>query len=110
MKHITYTLIASLFILLQGCGSTHSLHHKKQTLKNVNKLIEEHRHDKLHSALAIAVDKNNNYYMGYSYDASSDESAINIAMKHCQDRSAQASLKTSCQIYLLNNKKVRVLR
>jgi len=111
MKKITYSLIALLFIAFQGCSSkTKTTFNKEQTLINVNNVINKHKHDKLHSALALSIDEKNNYLMGYSYDAASNESATNIAMKQCQNKSAGKVIKTPCQIYLLNNKTIRTLK
>jgi len=68
MKTISYLFIASLFIAIQGCGTRTTIikttvtYNKKQTIMNVNKIIDQHRHDKLHSALALSVDKNDHYH------------------------------------------------
>jgi len=111
MKKSTYTLVALALIASQGCSTkTKTIFNKEQTLLRVNNVINQHKHDKLHSALALAVDDHNNYLMGYSYDAASDESATNIAMKQCQRKSANKILKATCQIYLLNNKMIRILK
>jgi len=111
MKKTTYTLVTLSLIVFQGCSTkTKSIFNKEQTLLHVNNVINQHKHDKLHSALALAIDENNNYLMGYSYDASSNESATNIAMKQCQRKSANKILKVACQIYLLNNKMIRILK
>jgi len=111
MKKITYTLITLSLIVFQGCSTkTKSTFNKEQTLINVNNVINQHKHDKLHSALALSVDEKNNYLMGYSYDAKSDTNATNIAMKQCQNKSAGKVIKVPCQIYLLNNKTIRTLK
>ena len=113
MKKPTYTLIALSLSLIafQGCSTkTKSIFNKEETLINVNNVINQHKHDKLHSALALSVDENNNYLMGYSYDAASNESATKIAMQQCSNKSVDRKLKEPCQIYLLNNKTIRTLK
>jgi len=111
MKHITYTLIILLPIAFQGCSSKPKpTFNKEQTLANVNKIINEHRNDKLHSALALAIDEKNNYLMGYSYGAKSDTNASKVAMEQCLNKTAEKVLQEPCKIYLLNNKTIRTLK
>jgi len=111
MKKTSYIFITFLLIAFQGCSSKpKTTFNKEQTLINVNNIINQHKHDKLHSALALSIDEKNNYLMGYSYDAKSDANATNIAMKHCQNKSVNKVIKVPCQIYLLNNKMIRTLK
>ena len=115
MKYIIYAFLILQIIILQGCGEktatlSDAAYNKQQTIMRVNKVIEQHKYDKLHSALALSISQDNHYSIGYAYDATSDQSATKIAMQHCQDRNRQVALKRPCQIYLLNNQTIRVLR
>jgi len=111
MKHISYALIILLPIAFQGCSNKPTTtFNKEQTLANVNKIINEHKNDKLHSALALAIDEKNNYLMGYSYGAKSDTNASKVAMEQCLNKTEGKVLQEPCKIYLLNNKTIRTLK
>lgn len=110
MKKNTYTLIALSLLLFQGCSLKEDTNiDKEKTLKKVNAIIAQHKNDKEHSALAIAVDENSKYLLGYAQGSKSEENASKIAMEQCVDQSSGKELKEPCEIYLLNGKEIRTL-
>jgi len=116
MKKIMYTATLILSIVgLNGCsskseGTSHI--NKEKTIMHVTSIINQHKTDKFHSAIALAIDEKSNYLIGYAFDAASKESAQKIAMQKCNIVMSKNmnKIEKSCQIYLLDNKYIRTLK
>jgi len=115
MKQFIYTTILLSLIGLNGCSGkaegTYSFD-KAKTINHVQTIINQHRTDRLHSAVAVAMDDKNNYIIGYSYAAASKQSARNIAIQKCKaaNQRQMNAIAQPCQIYVLDNKNIRRLQ
>jgi len=106
-----YILVTLLALLAQGCSTkTDTNIDKEKTLQKVNAIITQHKNDKKNAALAISIDENNKYIMGYSHDSKSEQNATKIALEHCTQQGAGKTIKSPCEIYLLNGKEIRTLK
>ena len=116
MNKIIYTTATIVLAMgLMGCSGksdgTYSLDREK-TLNSVRNVINQHKSDGKHSAVAVSVDEKNNYILGYAHDVRSQQKAKSIAIQRCKNahRNKENKIVQKCQIYRLDNKHIRTLK
>jgi len=85
---------------------------KDKSIKNIAKAYDGYKDYEGRKAMAVAMDKEGRYVIGYSYDCSSEESAKRIALSKCERLNANIEIKPNakCQIYAVGNKIVSDLK
>ena len=114
MNKIIYTTVAiALSMNFLGCShkSGEISTDKVKTLHHVKNVINQHKSDALHSAVALSIDEKNNYILGYAYEANSQQKAKLIAMKRCKNAHNKVhNLVQECKLYSVDNQDIRVLK
>jgi len=95
------TLVA-MVIGFNGCAVSNNS-------KTLDKSFEEYKTYNSHKAMAVAMDDDGRYAMGYSYDYSSQDKANKRAIKQCNDANDQSVNKVTakCELYAIDNDIVR---
>ena len=86
---------------MNGCSILNtSINHN-----NFNKAVEEYKEYKMHKAMAVAMDNDGRYAMGYAFDYATQEKAKKDAIKHCIDSNNKVTdkVKAKCEIYAIDN-------
>ena len=101
MKHISTLLISISILALSGCSSKpdYAQLNKKNSLIYILNTFEKNKTLNTYKAIAITIDTNGKSVIGYSYDAKSQESANERAIKRCNLAKQQANLNSLCTIY-----------
>ena len=107
----------SAIVGLTGCTSTSSAIqkyniNKDKNIEHIQRSFELYAEHKSHKAMAVAMDKEGKYVIGYSYDCTSEQSAKNIALNNCTKANNNADVKAeaSCVIYAVEDKIVHKLK
>ena len=116
-KQIILSTTLLVLIGFTGCSSKPELepikYHfdKEKSIEHIQSSFEEYKAHKTHKAIAIAMDDDGTYVVGYSYDCASQESAKTIALTHCTkaNDNAQFRVNASCIIYAIENEVVHRL-
>lgn len=93
-------LTASL-LSLYGCSSKpdYAKLNKENSLKHITNAFERYRVLDTYKAMAITMDSNGKSTIGYAYDAKSQESANERAIKHCNIAKQKTNIQSECTIY-----------
>ena len=97
------TMVA-IVVGLSGCAGSN-----KVDSSIFNNSFEEYKTYKSHKAMAVAMDDDGRYAMGYSSDYSSQDGANKRAVKQCSDVNNKSTSKVNaeCVIYAIDNEIVR---
>lgn len=106
------TLVTIALVVLTSCASTSkqkTIQYNIDRAKNISHIersFQLYTKYKTHKAMAVAIDNEGRYVIGYSYDCGSDESAKNIALNNCTraNNNTKFSADTSCVIYAVADK------
>jgi len=112
--------ISALAILVGGCTQTISQNSgqkyyvdKDASINKINAFYKQYTtSNKKEKAIAVAMDKEGKYVLGYAHDAASAQSAKKIALSRCE----QARTKTNvtidapCKLYAADNQIVAPLK
>jgi len=115
-----YTLIALFTLVLvssNGCSRQSNSHRiittqqgkfivdKQKSILHINRTFELYKKYKAYKAMAIAMDQDGKYIIGYAKDAKSSSDAQAIALENCQKANMHAQLKvsTACTLYAIEN-------
>jgi len=85
---------------------------KEKNIEHIQRSFDLYKKHKSHKAMAVAMDAEGKYVIGYSYDCASTISANAIALNHCKKANNSASVKAeaSCRIYAIENKIMNPLK
>ena len=84
---------------------------REKTLNDVRSVINQHKSDGLHSAVAVSIDEKSNYILGYAHNAKSQQKAKQIAIKRCENAHNKVyRLVQECKLYTIDNQDVRILK
>ena len=116
-KKIILTTTLSAIVGLGGCTSTpapiqkYNIN-KEKNIEHIRSSFELYKEYQSHKAMAVAMDKEGKYVIGYSYDCISEQSAKNIALTNCTKANNNAEVKAnaSCIIYATEDKIVHKLK
>ncbi len=98
MKKLVLELaIVTMIVGLNGCAVSNN--------NTLDKTFEEYKTYKAHKAMAIAMDDDGRYAIGYSSDYSSQDRANQRAIKQCTDvnNKSEYKIKAKCKLYAINN-------
>lgn len=108
-KKIILTITLSIWVGFTGCSNTpepikYNINKDKQIL-HIENSFELYKKHKSHKAMAVAMDKEGKYVIGYSFDCASMESAKQIALDNCTKANAKALVPadTQCVIYAVED-------
>ena len=112
---LTTTLLAMMG--LSGCTSTpkptpkYNIN-KAKNIEHIKRTFELYTTHKSPKAMAVAMDKEGKYVIGYSYDCASTQSANMIALNRCRQANSNAPVKAeaSCAIYAIENQIINPLK
>jgi hypothetical protein len=115
-KKIILTTILSTIIGLTGCTSTpepvkYNID-KEKNIEHIERSFDLYKEHKSHKAMAIAMDSEGKYVLGYSYDCTSAQSAEKIALNNCTKANERAEVKAdaSCELYAVEDNIVHKLK
>ena len=85
---------------------------KEKNIEHIQRSFDIYKEHKEHKAMAVAMDKEGKYVIGYSFDCASVESAKQIALNNCTNANAKAEVKSeaNCQVYAVENTIVSPLK
>ncbi len=101
---ISGATLAVMVIGFNGCAVSNNS-------KTLDKSFEEYKIYNSYKAMAVAIDNDGRYAMGYSYDYSSQDKANKGAIKQCNDANTNPATKVNaeCELYAIDNDIVRKL-
>ena len=112
-------LIATLSAImgLTGCSdiptpTSKYIVNKEKNIVYIKRSFELQKNYKSHKAMAVALDDEGKYVIGYSYDCASKENAKRIALEKCNQANAYAEVKAeaTCSMYAVENQIIRILK
>ena len=85
---------------------------KEKNIEHIQRSFDIYKEYNGHKSMAVAIDTEGKYVIGYSFDCTSSESAKQIALSNCTRANSNAEVKSdaSCQIYALENNIVAPLK
>jgi len=85
---------------------------KEKNIDHIERSFELYKTHQEHKAMAVAMDEEGKYVLGYSFDCATQESAKRIALENCNNANANAEVKAdaSCTLFALENTIVKPLR
>jgi len=94
------TTMAAMVFGFNGCTGLNYLDGNK-----LDKSFEEYKTYNTYKAMAVAMDNDGRYSMGYSSDYSSQDQANKRAIKQCIDANnrSEYKVKAECKIYAIGN-------
>jgi len=114
-KKIILTITLSGIIAITGCTKAQVVKYKVNKEKNIERVqrsFELYKEHKLHKSMAIAMDNQGKYIIGYSYDCKSTNSAKRIALDKCRKANNNTNVKVdaTCVIYAAEDQIVHQLK
>jgi len=103
---ITLTITLLILILLTGCtGNPKPSKYKQLRTKHLKNFLQHYKQYESSKAIAVAVDEDKGYIVGYSYDCNSTESAKNKALRNCIHAKNSTNIKVddTCTLYAIEN-------
>jgi len=115
--NILITLVLMTILGLNACTSVKkpTLYYidKEKNINDIENLLKQNMAYKSHKAIAVAMDSEGKYILGYSYDCASEESAKSIALNRCrlanENAESESQVTATCVIYALENNIVHKL-
>ena len=115
-KKIILTTTILTLMGLTGCTSTpepiqYNID-KAKNIEHIQRSFDLYKEHKSHKAMAVAMDSEGKYVLGYSYDCASPQSAEQIALNNCTRANDNATVKAaaSCVLYAVENTVVHTLQ
>jgi len=102
-KFVSVTTMVVLLVGVNGCAVSNG--------NTLDKSFEEYKTYKSNKAMAVAMDKDGRYAIGYSSEYSSQKRANKRAIDQCTNANNNSEYKVNakCEIYAINDEIVRKL-
>ena len=113
---ITLITLISATLGITSCSNTSTPMkyniNKEKNIEHIQRSFNIYKEHKEHKAMAVAMDKDGKYVIGYSFDCTSVESAKQIALNNCTNANAKAEVRSeaNCQVYAVENTIVSPLK
>lgn len=103
-KLVLGATMVAMVIGFNGCVSSNYMGKSK-----LDDSFETYKTYNSHKAMAVAMDDDGRYAMGYAYDYSSQDKANARAIKQCNDANTnpETQVNAKCEIYAIGNDIVR---
>ena len=113
---ITLTTLMLATLGITSCSNTSTPMkyniNKEKNIEHIQRSFDIYKGHNGYKAMAIAMDREGKYVIGYSFDCGSIESAKKIAFSNCTNANDKAEVKAeaNCKIYAVDNAIVSPLK